>query len=67
MSRTEASNRAQYKYNKKHLKRIPLDVQKDYYDLVKSVADYEGIPVNTLIKQFIAEGLERRANNECKA
>lgn len=60
MPRTPANNKAQYKYNEKNIKRIPLDVQKTYYDeILKPAADAAGIGVNTFIKEAIAEKLER--------
>lgn len=60
MARTEAANRAQYKYNEKNIKRVPLDVQKEYYETVlKPAADLCGVGVNTYIKQAIAEKIER--------
>ena len=51
--RTEASNKAQYKYNAAHLKRIPLDVQKEKYDEIKAAADAAGESVNGYIKKAI--------------
>ena len=60
MPRTEASNKSQYKYNKEHLKRIPLDVQRDFYEqILKPAADAASLPVNSFIKQAIAEKIER--------
>ena len=60
MARTKAANEAQYRYNEKKLKRIPLDVQKEYYDTVlKPAADAAGIGINTYIKQAISEKLQR--------
>lgn len=60
MPRTEASNKSQYKYNKEHLKRIPLDVQKGFYEqILKPAADAAGLPVNSYIKQAINEKIER--------
>ena len=61
MPRTAASNQAQYKYNAEHLKRIPLDVQKDIYDTIKTAADAAGQSVNGYIKQAISERMEREA------
>lgn len=49
-----------YRYTEKNLKRIPLDVQKEYYEnTLKPAAERAGIPVNTFIKQAIAEKIER--------
>ena len=60
MPRTLASNQAQYKYNAKNLKRVPLDVQKVYYDnVLLPAAKAAGLPVNSYIKQAISEKIER--------
>ena len=53
MARTEAQNRATYKYAKEHLKRIPLDVQLDEYAQIKAAADLAGESVNGYIKEAI--------------
>jgi hypothetical protein len=53
MPRTPASNQAQYKYNREHLKRIPLDVRKDHYEQIAAAAAAAGEPVNTYIKKAI--------------
>lgn len=53
MARTEAQNRATYKYAKEHLKRIPLDVQLDEYTQIKAAADQAGESVNGWIKAAI--------------
>lgn len=50
----------QKKYNEKNIKRVPLDMQKEYYEsILKPSADACGIPVNTFIKEAIAEKIER--------
>lgn len=50
----------QKKYNEKNIKRVPLDMQRDYYETVlKPAADLCGVGVNTYIKQAIAEKIER--------
>ena len=60
MPRTKASNEAQYRYNKNHLKRIPLDVQLDYYnEKLKPAADKVNEPVNTYIKNAIQQRIDR--------
>ncbi len=51
--RSEASKKAQYKYNAAHLKRIPLDVKLEYYDGIKAAADAAGETVNGYIKKAI--------------
>lgn len=59
MARTEAQNRATYKYAKEHLKRIPLDVQLDEYAQIKAAADQAGESVNGYIKEAIRQRMER--------
>ncbi len=59
MTRTRASNQAQYKYNAAHLKRVPLDMQLSDYEMLKAAADAAGVPVNAYIKQAIRERIER--------
>lgn len=50
----------QKKYHEKAIKRVPLDMQKDFYnDVLRPAADSAGIPVNTFIKQAIQEKIER--------
>lgn len=50
----------QKKYHEKAIKRVPLDMQKDFYnDVLKPAADSTGIPVNTFIKHAIMEKIER--------
>ena len=47
-------------YQKKSLKRIPLDLQKPYYEnILKPAAARAGEPVNTFIKKAIAQRIER--------
>ena len=74
MPRSKASNEAQYRYNKEHLKRIPLDVQLSDYELIKAAAeeaakknadaikaaaDASGETVNGYIKTAIRLRMER--------
>lgn len=60
MPKTEAQKRAQEKYMKERVKRIPLDVMKEYYDnILKPAADMMDEPVNTFIKIAIEERLDR--------
>lgn len=42
-------------YAKKNIKRIPLDVQKEQYEIIKSAADSEGMKLNSFIKKAIDE------------
>ena len=49
-----------YKYHKEKIKRIPLDIQKDYFEnTLLPAAEKSGMPVNTFIKQAIAEKIAR--------
>lgn len=65
MPRTPAANQSQYKYNAKSIKRVPLDMQRDYFETVlKPAADLCGVGVNTYIKQAIAEKIERDQKTE---
>lgn len=59
MSYSQAQNKASQKYNKNHIKRIPLDVQLGKYEEIKSVADSLGLPVNTFIKRCIDNEIKR--------
>lgn len=48
------------RYKEKAIKRVPLDMQKEYFETVlKPAADRSGVPVNTFIKQAIQEKIER--------
>lgn len=56
---TDAAKRAHYKYEKKSLKRIPLDVQKTYYEeVLKPAADAAGESVNGFIKKAIQQRID---------
>lgn len=56
---------AETKYKQKAIKRVPLDMQKDYYDNeLKPAADQVGEPVNTFIKTAIRERIERLHDSE---
>ena len=46
-------------YQKEKLKRIPLDVSKEFYETLKSHCDALGLPVNRFIKEAIQERMER--------
>lgn len=56
---TEASKKADMKYKKAHIKRIPLDVQREKYEEIKSAADRAGETVNGYIKKAIDERMQR--------
>jgi len=42
-------------YKAKYLKRINLELKIEDYEIFKRIADEEGIPVSTLIKQLMFE------------
>lgn len=46
-------------YAKRKLKRIPLDVQKEHYEYIKTHAEKTGESVNGFIKRAIFETIER--------
>lgn len=62
MARTQAQNKATYKYNKEHLKRVPLDMQKTDYEILKQHVDARGETVNGFIKRAISETIKRDNN-----
>ena len=59
MPLTEGQKQSMYNYAKKNLKRIPLDVQKEKYDEIKTAADSAGESVNGYIKKAIDDRMER--------
>lgn len=59
MTLTEAQKKANVKYREKSIKRIPLDVQKEKYDEIKSAASAAGETVNGYIKKAINDRMER--------
>lgn len=61
MPLTEAQKKANIKYRKENVKRIPLDVQKAEYDTIKTAADKAGEKVNAYIKEAIKQRLQREA------
>lgn len=58
MTYNENQKKASYKYKEKHIKRIPLDVQKEKYEEIKNAADSVGESVNGYIKTAIDKRLE---------
>ena len=48
-----------YNYQKEKLKRIPLDVTKEKYEVIKAHADKKKESVNGFIKRAIDETMER--------
>lgn len=59
MPPTDAQKRATAKYKEKKLKRIPLDVQKEKYEEIKTAAAASGETVNGYIKKAIDERMQR--------
>ena len=49
----ESQRRAVYKYRALHLKRVPLDLQKEDYPALKTAADEAGESVQGYIKKAI--------------
>lgn len=56
---TEAQKRANLNYAKNHLKRVPLDIQKEKYEEIKAFALSHGETVNGFIKRAIDETMYR--------
>lgn len=56
-----ADKKKQYdlEYAKKHLKRVPLDVQLDKYNQIKNHAETQGESINGFIKRAIDETMRR--------
>ena len=59
MAYTKESYEAAKKYKNEKIKRVPLDMQKDDYDVLKAAAAVCGEKVNEFIKKAIRERLER--------
>lgn len=59
MPLTEKQKQQRIDYAKQNLKRIPLDVQKEKYDEIKSHAEMCGETVNGFVKRAIAEAMAR--------
>ena len=61
MAMTEERKEYLYKYQKQKLKRIPLDVTKEFYEEIATKANSCGMTVNGYIKQAINEKIEKGA------
>ena len=57
----EANKKTEYdiEYAKKHIKRVPLDMQIEAYKELQAAADRAGEKVNTYIKKAIEQRMER--------
>ena len=64
MSNSEKKTEYNIKYAKDKLKRIPLDVQKEKYEEIKTAATAAGKTVNGYIKIAIDERMERDAKTQ---
>ena len=64
MTLSEQRKEYLYDYQKNKLKRIPLDVQKEKYEDIKTAATAAGETVNGYIKIAIDERMERDANTQ---
>ena len=63
---TDTRKRSKKRYAQKHIKRIPLDVQKEFYAEIKLHADTVREPVNTYIKKAIQMRLDRAHKKDQK-
>ena len=59
MSNSENKTAYNMNYAKNKLQRIPLDVQKEKYEEIKTAADSAGETVNGYIKRAIDERIQR--------
>lgn len=61
MAMTQERKEYLYDYQKKKLKRVPLDVTKEFYETIFTHAKNKKMSVNGYIKEAIAEKIEREA------
>lgn len=64
MANSEKKTRYNIEYAKKNLKRVPLDLPIEKYNIVKSHADSKGESLNGFIKRAIDETMERENGKE---
>lgn len=62
MGNSESKTEYNIKYAKEKLKRIPLDVQKEKYEEIKSAAERSGESVNGYIKKAIDDRIEHESS-----
>lgn len=61
---SEKRKASMYNYAKKNLKRVPLDMQQDYYnDVLLPAVKESGETVNGFIKSAISEKIDRLHNH----
>lgn len=59
MAYNEKRKQYRYRYEKEHLKRVPLDMPIEDYERIKRIASYVGEPVNRYIKRAVAQRLSK--------
>ena len=59
MAYTKEAYEAAKKYKNEKIKRVPLDMQREDYEVLKMAADARGEKVNEFIKKAIRERLDR--------
>ena len=59
MSNSDKKTQYNISYAKEKLKRIPLDVPKSDYEIIKAHSEAMGEPVNGFIKRAISETMAR--------
>mgnify|MGYP005821833049 CR=1 FL=1 len=65
---TEKQGKYSVAYAKKNLKRIPLDVKKEYYeDVIVKAAEKAGMSIRAFIISAIEEKIERMAEDHPQA
>ena len=65
MPYSEINKEARLRYEKKKLKRVPLDLQQTFYEnVLKPVCDELGEPVNTFIKNAIKEKINSTTSTD---
>lgn len=63
MAYTEKQGQYSVKYAKENLKRIPLDVKKEYYEnVIVKEAEKSGMSVRAFILSAIEEKIERKSS-----
>ncbi len=66
MAYNSASSRATAKYKAAHIKRIPLDVQKETYERILEAAATVGESVNGFIKKAVEERIQKLRDEKDK-
>ena len=59
MAYTEKQGQYSIEYAKKNLKRIPLDVKREYYEVIVKAAEKEGLSVRAFILSAIEEKISK--------